>query len=83
MSTSLRIIRQNGNVPKSLPGEDHITGLVIYMAAADIPESFKAERVQPLSTIDAAEAPVSWTIPRQQTARRQQPRGPCACSTII
>ena len=56
MSTSLNINRQNGNVPKSLPGEDHITGLVIYMAAADIPESFKAERVQPLSTIDAAEA---------------------------
>ena len=56
MSTSLNINRQNGNVPKSLPGEDHITGLVIYMAAADIPESFKAERVQSLSTIDAAEA---------------------------
>ncbi len=56
MSTSLNINRQNGNVPKSLPGEDHITGLVIYMAAGDIPESFKAERVQALSTIDAAEA---------------------------
>lgn len=56
MSTSLNINRQNGNVPKSLPGEDHITGLVIYMAGADIPESFKTERVQALSTIDAAEA---------------------------
>lgn len=56
MSTSLSINRQNGNVPKSLPGEDHITGLVIYMAAGDIPASFKTERVQPLSTIDAAEA---------------------------
>lgn len=56
MSTSLTINRQNGNVPKSLPGEDHITGLVIYMAAADIPAGFKAERVQALSTIDAAEA---------------------------
>lgn len=56
MSTSLNIERQNGNVPKSLPGEDHITGLVIYMAAADIPASFKAERVQALSTIDTAEA---------------------------
>lgn len=56
MSTSLSINRQNGNVPKSLPGEDHITGLVIYMASADIPASFKTERVQPLSTIDAAEA---------------------------
>ena len=56
MSTSLNIDRQNGNVPKSLPGEDHITGLVIYMAAADIPAGFKTERVQALSTIDAAEA---------------------------
>lgn len=56
MSTSLNIQRQNGNVPKSLPGEDHITGLVIYMAAGDIPAGFKSERVQALSTIDAAEA---------------------------
>ena len=55
MSTSLNIERQNGNVPKSLPGEDHITGLVIYMAAGDIPAGFKTERVQALSTIDAAE----------------------------
>lgn len=56
MSTSLTISRQNGNVPKTLQGEDHITGLVIYMAAGDIPEGFKTERVQALSTIDAAEA---------------------------
>lgn len=56
MGTSLKIQRENGNVPKSLPGEDHITGLVFYMAAADIPDAFKTERVQALSTIDAAEA---------------------------
>ncbi len=56
MATSLKIIRQNGNVPKSLPGEDHVTGFVAYLAAADIPEAFKTERVQALSTIDAAEA---------------------------
>lgn len=56
MSTSLNIERQNGNVPKSLPGEDHITGLIIYMAAGDIPAGFKSEHVQALSTIDAAEA---------------------------
>lgn len=55
MGTSLKILRENGNVPKSLPGEDHITGLVFYMAGADIPEKFKTERVQALSTIDAAE----------------------------
>ena len=56
MATSLNIQRQNGNVPKALPGEDHITGFVIYLPAADIPEAFKTEHVQPLSTIDAAEA---------------------------
>lgn len=56
MSTSLKIERQNGNVPKSLAGEDHITGLVVYLAASEIPESFKTERVQALSTIDGAEA---------------------------
>lgn len=56
MSTNLEIKRQNGNVPKSLPGEDHITGLVVYLPADDVPASFKAERVQALSTLDAAEA---------------------------
>ena len=56
MATSLNIQRQNGNVPKSLPGEDHITGFIAYLPASDIPEVFKTEHVQPLSTIDAAEA---------------------------
>lgn len=55
MATSLTIQRQNGNIPKTLPGEDHITGFVVYLSAADIPEAFKSERVQALSTIDAAE----------------------------
>lgn len=55
MGTSLTIQRQNGNIPKTLPGEDHITGLVVYLPAADIPVSFKSKRVQALSTIDAAE----------------------------
>lgn len=68
MSTSLKIERQNGNIPKSLQGEDHITGLMIYMAAAEIPDSFKAERIQTLSTIESAEAAGitadadSWTV---------------------
>lgn len=55
MSTSLTIERQNGNVPKSLAGEDHITGLVMYLAASEIPESFKTDHVQPVSTINMAE----------------------------
>lgn len=56
MSTSLNILRQNGNVPKTLAGEDHISGFMAYLSGAEIPESFKTERVQPLSTIEAAES---------------------------
>lgn len=53
---SLEIKRLNGNVPKSLPGQDHVSGMIFYVNEADIPEDFKAEAVQPVSTIDAAEA---------------------------
>lgn len=53
---SLKIERQNGNVPKSLAGEDHVSGLVAYLAEADIPEGFKKEHVQAVSTLDTAEA---------------------------
>ena len=68
MGTSLKILRENGNVPKTLPGEDHITGPVFYMAAGDIPDAFRTERVQALSTIDVAEAAgitadaASWAV---------------------
>lgn len=55
MSTSLTIKRENGNVPKTLAGEDHITGFIAYLAASDLPDSFKTEHVQTLSTIDKAE----------------------------
>ncbi|MGM9818854.1 MAG: DUF2586 family protein [Paludibacteraceae bacterium] len=51
---NLEIIRQNGNVPRSLAGEDHITGFIAYLGA--IPESFKENHVQAVSTIDTAEA---------------------------
>lgn len=68
MSTKLTITRTNGNVPKTLQGEDHITGLVVYLTEAETPESFKTERVQAISTIDAAEAAgitsdsASWSV---------------------
>lgn len=55
MSTSLTIKRENGNVPKTLAGEDHITGFIAYLAASELPDSFKTEHVQTLSTIDKAE----------------------------
>lgn len=55
MATSLTIVRQNGNVPKSQNGKDHVSGFVAYLLEADIPAAFKAEPVQAVSTIDKAE----------------------------
>ena len=52
---SLKIERQNGNVPKSVAGEDHVSGFIAYLAEAEIPEGFKTDHVQAVSTIDAAE----------------------------
>lgn len=52
----LTIQRTNGNVPRSLEGEDHISGLMAYLTAAQLPEAFQAEHVQAVSTIDRAEA---------------------------
>lgn len=53
---SLKIERQNGNIPKSLAGEDHISGLIAYIPAGDMPQAFATEHIQAVSTIDAAEA---------------------------
>ena len=53
---SLKIERQNGNVPKSVAGEDHVSGFIAYLADAEIPDGFKTAHVQAVSTIDAAEA---------------------------
>lgn len=55
MATSLTIVRQNGNVPKSQNGQDHVSGFVAYILEADIPAAFKTEPVQAVSTIDKAE----------------------------
>ena len=52
----MTIKRENGNVPKALSGEDHITGFVAWMAESELPESFKTDHVQAISTIDKAEA---------------------------
>lgn len=50
------IQRQNGGVPKSLPGEDHISGLMCY--GFDVyPSGFSAtSQFKAISTIEAAEA---------------------------
>ena len=35
---SLEITRTNGNLTRSLPGKDHISGLVFYSAAGSVAE---------------------------------------------
>ena len=55
---SLKFTRTNGNIPKKLAGEDHVSGLVIYSAA--LPSGFsESERIKAVSTIETAEAWVS------------------------
>lgn len=56
------VIRGQGGVAKSLPGEDHISGLLFYLADADLPTAeggvngFTAtNRIMPISTIEMAE----------------------------
>ena len=56
MSTVINIERQNGNVPKLLAGQDHVSGFIAYVALEDIPASFKGAPVQAVSTIDKAES---------------------------
>ncbi len=38
----LTIERQNGNIPASLPGEDHVSGIIFYLPTAQIPPRFRA-----------------------------------------
>lgn len=54
MGQKFTVQRTNGNVPKSLTGEDHITGLIVYVST--LPEGFADEPIQAVSTIDRAEA---------------------------
>ena len=51
---SLTIQRQDGNVPASLAGLDHVSGIIFYLAQADIPAAFRTNPVAAVSTIDKA-----------------------------
>ncbi len=52
---SVRIERTNGNIPRSLAGEDHISGLLFY--SNGMPSGFSnTNRVQAVSSIETAES---------------------------
>lgn len=54
---TLVIKRENGNIAKSLPGQDHVSGLLFLVDSADdIPDEFAAEPFQPCSSTKTAEA---------------------------
>lgn len=65
---SIKFERTNGNIPKTLPGQDHISGFLAYVSA--LPSGFsEKERIQPCSSIETAEklgitsdAEASWEI---------------------
>ncbi len=53
----LNFIKGQGGVPKTLPGEDHISGLLMYLPDAELPTGFSTtNRIQAVSTIEKAEA---------------------------
>jgi hypothetical protein len=63
MMNDVKIIRQNGGIPASLPGEDHYSGLLAYLSATEMPvadtdvEGFSAtKRIIQISTIEYAES---------------------------
>ena len=48
---TLVIKRENGNIAKSLPGQDHVSGLLFLVDSADdLPDAFAAEPFQPCSS---------------------------------
>lgn len=56
----LTIIREQGGIPASLPGEDHISGYIAYVATLPTAKSGASgytatERIHPISTIERAE----------------------------
>lgn len=51
----LEFIRTNGNVPKALDGEDHISGLLYYMPSDEIPSAFLADAISLVGSLDTAE----------------------------
>jgi len=52
----ITFVKGQGQVPKSLPGEDHYSGLVAYIADADLPSGYETtDRVKSYSKLESAE----------------------------
>ena len=53
----INIIKGNGGVPRTLPGEDHYSGIMMYLANGNLPSGFSTtDRIKAISTVADAEA---------------------------
>ncbi|MEG2599740.1 MAG: DUF2586 domain-containing protein, partial [Muribaculaceae bacterium] len=67
---NVKIERTNGNVVKRLPGQDHISGLLVYLTSfPSNPAWGEGHNINPCSSIEQAEAlgitttdPTKWEI---------------------
>ena len=60
---NIQILRENGGVGATLPGEDHYSGLLVYLDDAELPTADSGvtgfsttNRIIPISTIEYAES---------------------------
>lgn len=57
MSTSLKIIRQNGGIKPVAESNDERSGILMYMPDANLPSGFStSERIKKISTLEEAES---------------------------
>lgn len=57
MANKITITKTDGGVPRSLPGQDHYSGIMMYLANADLPAGFSTTaRIKAVSTIEDAVA---------------------------
>jgi hypothetical protein len=69
MGNNISIIKGTGGVPRSLPGEDHISGILMYLANANLPAGFSTtDRIKLIGALEDAEdlgivdTSLSWEI---------------------
>lgn len=53
---NIKITRENGNIPKSLKGTDHISGFLYYLGTDEYPSGFTTDHIHLISSIESAEA---------------------------
>lgn len=65
----MTFVRGQGGIPKTLPGEDHISGILTYCSDSELPEGFTGtDRIKLVGSLESAEESgirsdvASWTI---------------------